>query len=199
MSHDSAAYAAGLAQGRQDAGDRVSSMTPPAYEGNQDFADGYATGFAQASDPGAYAEGEQAGRSDTIHHVSSLPPTAYDPTTHYDYPGTQVDSYNKGYEEGAAAPPYLSDVEAQQAAEQAAREQAERSSWPSITPSLMQPQPGQSSQQTMSPITEEQEEADKRYTEEKEATERYLHLRDDWEDELKRTTPEDVTGQPLAE
>jgi hypothetical protein len=199
MSTDSAAYAAGLAQGRQDAENRVSSATPPEYEGNQDYADGYATGFAQASDPGAYAEGEQAGRSDTIHHVSSAVPPAYDPATHYDYPGTPADSYNKGYEAGLAAPPYLADVEAQQAAEQAAREQAQRASWSQLDPSLMQPQPVQAPQQTMGPITEEEEEASKRYTEQKEADERYFHLRQEWEDELKRTTPEDVTGTPLAD
>jgi hypothetical protein len=199
VSYDSAAYSAGLAQGREDFENHVSSMTPPEYEGNQDYADGYATGFAQTSDPGAYSDGEQAGRYDTIHRVSSAVPPEYDPEKHYDHPGTPSHSYAKGYEEGASAPPYLSDVEAEETAEQEARAKSLRASMPSISP-FTQPLPGQSSPQTsMSPITEEQEEASKRYTEDKEATERYLHLHHEWEDELKRTTPEDVTGTPFVE
>lgn len=201
MSYDSAAYAAGLAQGRQDFDNRVSSPAPPEYANNKDYADGYTKGFAIANDPEAYFEGEEAGRSDRIHHVSSTPPPAYDPETHYNDPGTSADSYAKGYEDGSAAAPYRQDVEDEEAAEQEARARSLRASMPSLSmdPTSAPQLSGQPVGPSMSSLTEGQEEADKRYTENKEATEQYLHLREEWQDELKRTTPEDVTGTPLGE
>jgi hypothetical protein len=201
VANDAAAYSAGLAQGRADVANRVSSMAPPEYESSQDYADGYAAGFAQADDPASYADGEAQGRSDTVHKVSSAPPAYADPQTHYDHPGTPADSYNKGYEAGASAQPYTSDLEAQEKAEREAREQSQRNMmppFPTIDPNF-QPGPVGPPQTSMSPISEADEEAAKKYTEEKEANERYFELHKDWEDELKRTTPEDVTGQPLAD
>ena len=122
---DQAAYAAGYAQGSADVQNRVSSPAPANYENSPDYASGYADGFAQSSDPQSYAEGREQGRSDTVHKVSSMPP-AYADENHYDSPGGPKDSYNKGYAEGAAAPPYLSDLEAQEKAERDARERSRR-------------------------------------------------------------------------
>jgi hypothetical protein len=198
VANDAAAYAAGLAQGRADVANRVSSMAPPEYESSQDYADGYAAGFGQANDPQSYADGEQQGRADTVNRVSSAPPAYADPQTHYDHQGTPADSYNKGYEAGASAPPYSSDLEAKEKADREAREQSSRNTIPTIDPNSS-PGPIGPPQTTMNPITEEEEEASKRYTEEKEARERYLELHQDWEDELKRTTPQDVTGQPFVD
>ena len=200
MGNDAAARSAGYAQGVADVANRVNSMTPPEYEGSQDYADGYAEGSAQGNDPQSYADGQAQGRADTVNRVSSAPPAYADPQTHYDYPGTPADSYNKGYEEGSSAPPYLSDLEAKEKADREAREQSARNAMPDlkIDPNFV-PGEYQPPQTTMSPITEEQEEAAKRYTEEKEAAERYLELHKDWEDELKRTTPEDVVPPPFVE
>ena len=200
MANDAAARSAGYAQGVADVANRVNSMAPPEYAGSQDYADGYAEGFAQGNDPQSFADGQAQGRADTVNRVSSAPPAWADPETHSDQQGSPADSYNKGYEDGASAPPYLSDLEAKEKADREAREQSERNSMPTLTidPNFV---PGEymPPQTTMGPITEEQEEAAKRYTEEKEARERYLELHKDWEDELKRTTPEDVTGQPFVE
>jgi hypothetical protein len=201
VANDAAAYAAGYAQGSVDVQNRVSSATPAGYENSPDYADGYAAGSAQTTDPGAYAEGEAQGRSDTVHKVSSALPAYADPNTHYDHPGTPADSYNKGYEAGAGALPYLSDVEAQEKAEREAREQSQRNMappFPMLDPNVLL-EPAGPPQTTMSPITKGEEEANERYTKEKEANDRYFELHKDWEDELKRTTPEDVTGQPLAD
>ena len=198
MANDAAAYSAGLAQGVADAQNRVSRPAPAGYESSPDYADGYAAGLAQASDPQSYAEGEQQGRSDTVNRVSSAPPAYADPQTHYDTPGSPADSYNKGYEAGASAPPYLSDLEAKEKADREAREQSARNAMPTFDPNF-RPGPVGPPQTTMNPISEADEEAAKRYTEEKEAAERYLELHKDWEDELKRTTPEDVTGTPFVD
>lgn len=202
MANDAAAYAAGYAQGSADVANRVSSPAPAGYENSPDYADGYAAGLAQSSDPQSYAEGQAQGRADTVHKVSSMPP-AYADESHYDTPGGPKDSYNKGYAEGSSAPPYLSDLEAQEKAERDAREQSQRNMIPPLPPLSIDPNtpmgPVGPPQTGMHEISEGEEEASKRYTEEKEARERYLEQHKDWEDELKRTTPEDVTGQPLLD
>lgn len=196
---DQAAYAAGFAQGSADVQNRVSSPVPAGYENNPDYAAGYDAGFAQTSDPQSYAEGQAQGRSDTVHKVSSMPP-AYADENHYDTPGGPKDSYNKGYAEGAAAPPYLSDVEAQEKAERDARERSLRNTLPPLSVDPTAPLGPVGPPQTgMHEISEAEEEASKRYTEEKEARERYLELHKDWEDELKRTTPEDLNPTPFVD
>jgi hypothetical protein len=83
--------------------DNQSSLVPPDQEDSKE----YAQGSAQA-DPEAYYAGEQAGRSDTIHKRSSVTPPEYEGN----------EAYAKGYADGLAAPPYLSDVEAEQKAEE---------------------------------------------------------------------------------
>jgi len=197
---DSAAHAAGYAQAMADAANRVNSPAPPEYEGNADYDAGYAEGFARASDPQSYADGEAQGRADTVNRRSSMPPEYANPDPHTGAPGSPMDAYNKGYESGASAPPYLRDVEAKEKADREAREQSARNSMPPlrIDPNF-QPGPVGPPQTSMSPITEQEEEAAKRYTEEKEANERYFELHKDWEDELKRTTPEDVVPNPIAD
>lgn len=120
--------------------------------------------------------------------------------SHYDSPGGPKDSYNKGNAEGAAAPPYVNDLEAQEEAEREGREQSRRNMDPPLQPRPLDvtapigpPQTG------MHEISEAEEEASNRYTQEKEARERYLELHKDWEDELKRTTSEDVDPTPFVD
>lgn len=196
MSTDSAAYAAGLAQGQADVANRVSSPAPPEYERNQDYADGYTAGFAQSSDPRSYAEGEAQGRSDTVNKRSSLPPAYADPETHYTTPGGPADSYNQGYKEGASAPPYLSDVEAKEKADREAREQSQRNAMPPLTidPNMTLGPVGPP-QTTMGPATAEDMERAKREEEERE----YRKQQQEWRDELHQTTPDDVNPNPIAD
>jgi hypothetical protein len=80
-----------------------SSPVPPEFTDSKEYAQGSAEG-----DPAAYYAGEQAGRSDTIHKRSSLTPPEYEGN----------EAYAKGYADGLAALPYLSDVEAEQKAEE---------------------------------------------------------------------------------
>jgi hypothetical protein len=200
VAKDEAAYSAGYAQAQADTANRVNSPAPAQYEGNADYQAGYDAGSAQASDPRSYGEGEAQGRYDTVHRQSSMPPEYANPDSHTGGPGSPMDSYEKGYEAGASAPPYRSDVEAKEKEDREARERSMRNSMPPLTidPNF-QPGPVGSPQTSMSPITEQEEEAAKRYTEEKEANERYFELHKDWEDELKRTTPEDVFPNPIAD
>lgn len=200
MANDAEARSAGYAQGAADVANRVSSPAPAEYEGNAAWQAGYDEGFAQSSDPQSYADGQAQGRADTVNRRSSMPPEYANPDSHTGGPGSPMDSYNKGYDDGASAPPYQSDLDAKEKADRDAREQSARNAMPPLTidPNF-QPGPVGPPQTSMSPITEQEEEAAKRYTEEKEANERYFELHKDWEDELKRTTPEDVTPNPIAD
>jgi len=197
MAND-AAYAAGYAQAQADAASRTNSPAPPEYEGNASYQAGYDAGFAQASDPRSYGDGQAQGRYDTVHKVSSAPPEYANPDTHYGPPGSPMDAYEKGYQEGASAPPYQSDLDAKAKEDREAREASLRNTYPAPSPNFT-PGPVGPPQTSMREISEAEEEASKRYTEEKEARERYLEQHKEWEDELKRTTPEDVIPNPIAD
>ena len=196
MANDQAAYDAGLAQGRQDVANKVSSPAPAQYENSPDYADGYSAGFGQASDPQSYAEGQAQGRADTINQRSSAPPAYADPETHYQTPGGPADSYNQGYKDGASAPPYRSDQEAKENADREAREQSQRNTMPTVPlDPTIQPGPVGPPQTTMGPASAEDMERAKKEEEERE----YRQQQQEWRDELGRTTPEDVTGTPHAD
>jgi len=196
MPNDQAAFEAGFAQGRQDVANKVSSPAPPDYASSQDWSDGYSAGFGQASDPQSYAEGQAQGRADTVNQRSSAPPAYADPETHYTSPGGPADSYGQGYKEGASAPPYLADQEAKEKADREAREQSQRNTMPTISPNpTIEPGPVGPPQQTMGPASAEDMERAKKEEEERE----YRQQQQEWRDELGRTTPEDVTGTPLAD
>jgi hypothetical protein len=114
---------AGLAQGARDQANQSSSETPPEHEGSKDYAKGY-----NEADP-AYAAGVAAGRADTVQKRSSMTPPEYEGN----------EAYAQGYAEGLAAPPYLSDLEAQEAAEKQAIEDSQRAMMPKLPPLVITP------------------------------------------------------------